>query len=496
VKSRNKKKFFFVLFFGILQARLSNKFNIIIMKKIALSLLILLACLFSVSSFSQTGKEKEEEPEALGLPGDNLNLSVVLEVFKKSKTLEEFENTLNSKDSQINNLDLNDDKKVDYIRVNSEKDGDAHLIVLSIDVSEKETQDVAVISVVKDEKGNISFQIIGDEELYGEDYIIEPDDAKSISGGTPNPGYTGGNVIINNNTTNNITNTTTTTNNENNNVGNPNVGFAMAPFLFSPMFVPWRSPWIWGFPPPFWSPWPPVFFASYWGFHMRMGMGMGFHRGVVVINPRFNRMGGRNTSVIVVNNRRNGTFNRTYNGRTYNRPNAPNRPNNNGNRPNVNNNNNNRRNNNNGNRPNVNNNNRPNNNGNRPNVNNTNRPNNNGNRPNINNNDRSNNINRPNGGGSNNRPNAGNGNTSTPARPSTPSARPSTPSARPSTPTARPSSPQSRPSSPQSRPSSPQSRPSSPQSRPSSPQSRPSGGGGSSRGGGGGGGSRGGGGRR
>jgi hypothetical protein len=41
--------------------------------------------------------------QALGLPGDNLNLYAVLDVFK---TVEEFERAINTRDANINNLDL------------------------------------------------------------------------------------------------------------------------------------------------------------------------------------------------------------------------------------------------------------------------------------------------------------------------------------------------------------------------------------------------------
>ena len=80
------------------------------MKKVMTIVLLALVNLFSVAAFSQNNKE----PEALGLPGDNLNLYAVLDIFQKSKTLEDFERTINDPSSNINNLDLNNDKKIDY----------------------------------------------------------------------------------------------------------------------------------------------------------------------------------------------------------------------------------------------------------------------------------------------------------------------------------------------------------------------------------------------
>ena len=61
--------------------------------------------------------QENDTPDSLGLPGDNLNLYGVLDLFQKSETLEEFEKKLNSEDSKINNLDLNGNNKIGYCSV-------------------------------------------------------------------------------------------------------------------------------------------------------------------------------------------------------------------------------------------------------------------------------------------------------------------------------------------------------------------------------------------
>jgi len=136
-----------------------------------LPILILLISLISFPSFSQT--DESDEP-LLGLPGDDLDLYAVLDLFQNSKTIEAFEKSLNEEKTGIVNLDLNEDGNADFIKVVTEKDGDNYLFVLQDDISEKETQDVAVISVSKDSAGKVTMQIIGDETLYGKDYVIEP----------------------------------------------------------------------------------------------------------------------------------------------------------------------------------------------------------------------------------------------------------------------------------------------------------------------------------
>ncbi len=67
------------------------------MKKHLLSLLILMMCFVSIPVFSQTGNTAVADSNLLGLPGDNLDLYAVMDLFQKSKTIEEFEKSLNWK---------------------------------------------------------------------------------------------------------------------------------------------------------------------------------------------------------------------------------------------------------------------------------------------------------------------------------------------------------------------------------------------------------------
>ena len=116
----------------------------------------------------------QETDQRLNLPGDNLNLYAVLKLFQESPTLEFFEKSLNDSDSKVNNLDLNNDNQVDYLKVIDHVDGDTHNIVIQDATSSSENQDVAVIVVQKIKDNQVQIQVIGDEDLYGKDYIIEP----------------------------------------------------------------------------------------------------------------------------------------------------------------------------------------------------------------------------------------------------------------------------------------------------------------------------------
>jgi hypothetical protein len=84
------------------------------MKKSLVLFLFVAASLCSLPAISQN---EEDSAKQLGLPGDNLDLYAVLSLFQQSKTIEAFEKALNEEKTGINNLDLNLDKKVDFIKV-------------------------------------------------------------------------------------------------------------------------------------------------------------------------------------------------------------------------------------------------------------------------------------------------------------------------------------------------------------------------------------------
>src|SRR6185295_14740286 len=101
------------------------------MKEYVLPFLAAAMSLLSQPAFSQAANDST----LLGLPGDNLDLYAVLDLFQKSKTIEGFEKSLNDEKTGINNLDLDLDKKVDFIKVVTKKSGESFSFILQIDVS-------------------------------------------------------------------------------------------------------------------------------------------------------------------------------------------------------------------------------------------------------------------------------------------------------------------------------------------------------------------------
>jgi hypothetical protein len=105
---------------------------------------------------------------------NNLDLKAVSTAFGESSNLQEFEKKLNDYNSQISNLDLNNDGQVDYLRVVEKTENGIHVVEIQAVLGENEFQDVASIIVEKDQNDNPTVQVVGDPYLYGENYIIEP----------------------------------------------------------------------------------------------------------------------------------------------------------------------------------------------------------------------------------------------------------------------------------------------------------------------------------
>lgn len=174
--------------------------------------LLFASLLLGFSTFAQ-------EADSTGLEGDNLDLSAVMELFKESESPEDFEKKLNTESSKVNNLDLDDDGEVDYIEVVDTGDSTSHVLALQVSVTESETQDIAVIELEETSTDVVQIQIIGDEELYGENYILTPESA----GNSP--------VIVN------------------------VIMWRPVRFMWAPGYVLWVSPWRHRHHPAWFKPW-------------------------------------------------------------------------------------------------------------------------------------------------------------------------------------------------------------------------------------------------
>ncbi len=150
----------------------------------------------------------------------SLDLKAVATVFGEADNLEDFEKELNNPEARISNLDLNGDGEVDYLRVIETEKDNAHLVVLQAVLAKDIYQDVASIFVEKDPATQqVTVQIVGDEYIYGADYVIEP-------------------------------------------------VYMAVPVIYSwfwgPHWVAWHSPYYWGYYPPYWHPYHCWAVHDYW----------------------------------------------------------------------------------------------------------------------------------------------------------------------------------------------------------------------------------------
>jgi hypothetical protein len=203
--------------------------------------------LVSITALSQNPASKD----STGLPGDNFSLQGALSLFKQAASPEDFENKINDPNSNVNNLDLNADGEVDYIRVVSKQENDIHLLVLQAPVSADENQDIAVIEIEKNGEASAVLQIIGDEDIFGEAVIVEPEGGENdnayleqlfLTGATAGPSansslLTPSAIIVN------------------------VWGWPSVRFMYAPGYRPWISPWRWRQYPARWRPWRPFPFA-------------------------------------------------------------------------------------------------------------------------------------------------------------------------------------------------------------------------------------------
>ena len=190
------------------------------MKKIMVC--CLLSFVFLSASYAQYRTERT------GYEGDFFSLEGALDLFKQSHTLRDFERQLNTQENWVNNLDLNYDGRIDYIRVEHLRQGNFHAIVLQALLGRYDIQDVAVIEIEIIGRGEAILQIVGDEDLYGEEVFVEPIAGYADSRGGRQSDY-GGYVNV--------------------------YYWRPVQYILGRQYRVYASPYRWAYYPTWWSPW-------------------------------------------------------------------------------------------------------------------------------------------------------------------------------------------------------------------------------------------------
>lgn len=196
---------------------------------------------------------------------DNLDLRAVASIFGDSRDLNDFERRLNDPNAQISNLDLNNDNRVDYLRVIETVEGNVHLIVIQSVLGLDTYQDIATVEVERDRYNKVQVQVVGDVYMYGDNYIYEP-------------------------------------------------VYAYTPVIYTSFWVgnyrPYYSSWYWGYYPSFYVAWTPFPIYTY---HSHIGIYINHHHHYNYVNYRRCSVAYNN----YYNGRRGNAYERQYPTRSF-----------------------------------------------------------------------------------------------------------------------------------------------------------------------------------
>ena len=120
---------------------------------------------------SQCSRKTEYVTTVVQSAADGLDLKAVTDLATKSNSAEAFEKSLNTPNNKINNLDLNEDDKVDYIKVTEIVEGDQRAFSLTTEVTKGEEQELCTIQFEKDPDGkSANVQTHGNSQIYGNNH--------------------------------------------------------------------------------------------------------------------------------------------------------------------------------------------------------------------------------------------------------------------------------------------------------------------------------------
>ncbi len=151
--------------------------------------------------------------------GHDLDLMAVGEIFKGTENLEAFEWAINDPQTGVNNLDLDNNGLVDYLRVVEEVTNGTHLIIIQATLAHNDYQDVATIQVERINE-QYQVQIHGHEVIYGPEYYVVPTHVHVSA-------------------------------------------WPIITWITRPLYRPYKSVYYWGFYPRLWKPWRPVHISAY-----------------------------------------------------------------------------------------------------------------------------------------------------------------------------------------------------------------------------------------
>lgn len=150
-----------------------------------------------------------------------LDLKAVGEILKKSQNAEEFEKLLNDPATKVNNLDLDEDGRVDFINVTEFGDDKVKGFSLTTRMPNQEIQEIATIKIEQSDSQKANVEYRGNESIYGPGHYYHS---------TWQPGLGTGMILG---------------------------------YLFGGLHRPYYSPWSYGYYPSNYRSYPPVSHDTY-----------------------------------------------------------------------------------------------------------------------------------------------------------------------------------------------------------------------------------------
>ncbi|MEO5712891.1 MAG: hypothetical protein ABIT37_05325 [Luteolibacter sp.] len=115
---------------------------------------------------TQTYQQPQSTDVILKEYSKGLDLNAITALAKKARDAEDFERLLNSQSEAVNNIDLNDDNKVDYIEVTEYGSGDKRGFSLTDEIAPGKIQEIATIEFQRENNAAV-VQTTGNPSLYG-----------------------------------------------------------------------------------------------------------------------------------------------------------------------------------------------------------------------------------------------------------------------------------------------------------------------------------------
>jgi len=102
--------------------------------------------------------------------GEGLDLATIGSLLKKAENATELERLLNDPATGVNNLDLNEDGKVDYVKVTEYGNDKSKGFSLTVEPIAGEVQEIATINIEKSGDDKAEVEVRGNEQIYGQNH--------------------------------------------------------------------------------------------------------------------------------------------------------------------------------------------------------------------------------------------------------------------------------------------------------------------------------------